>query len=233
MSYNLSDIAEWEWKSFISARESDEKSEYEDSILELIYSIADEKTSLSAIRKAIERVDGKQPENINVQYPKFYMLYPYAKNVNAKNSKDAVVAPIEAPEIKMPAPEMATAGIRGAIAEVSARPKGAAAKVLEIARRFMEDPSYQTRAVIKVKEVIASALIILSKTKQSAMEELLNQIDGKVAVTYKLLGDDVYMTSYDTVAPAGGYLDGDGVYVLESKNITDTWALKLGQGNGS
>ena len=84
---------------------------------------------------------------------------------------------------------------------------------------------------MKVKHVIASALIMLSKTKQGAMEELLNQIDGKVATTYKLLGDDVYMNNYDTIAPAGGYLDTDGVYIIESKNITDSWALKLGQGS--
>lgn len=233
MAYNLSDVADWEWKDFIIARNGEEKSEYEDAILELIYSIADEKTSLSAIRKAIERVDGKQPENVKVEYPKFYMRYPFAKNVNAAKGKNAVVASTAPPEILMPAPEMATAGIRGAIAEVSRRPKGAAAKVLEIARRFMEDQSYEARAVIKVKEVVASALIVLSKTKQQAMEELLNQIDGKVAVTYKLLGDDVYRTDYGDTAPAGGYIDKDGVYVVESKNVTDSWALKLGQGGGS
>jgi hypothetical protein len=229
MAYNLSDVAEWHWRDFILARESHDKTEYEDAILELIYSIADEKTSLSAIRKAIERVDGKQPENINVQYPKFYMRYPYAKNINAANSKDAIVSPIEPPEIKMPAPEMATAGIRGAIAEMSSRPKGAAAKVLEIARRIIENPTDEIRVVIKVKEVIASALIILSKTKQSAMEELLNQIDGKVQVTYKLLGDDVYLTDYGYTAPAGGYIGSDGVYVVQSNNITDKWALQLGR----
>lgn len=230
MGYNLSDVADWEWKDFIEAREGDEKTEYEDSILELIYSIADEKTSLSAIKKAIERVDGKQAENINIIYPKFFMRYPYAKNI------DEVLKlgnPAEQPEFALPAPEMATAGIRGAIAEMSSRPKGAAAKVLEVARRFMEDPMYQTRAVIKVKEVIASALIILSKTKQAAMEELLNQIDGKVATTYRLLGDDFSRTSYETEAPAGGYIAADGVYQVETKNVTDAWAAKLGQGSGS
>lgn len=228
MSYNLSDVADWTWRDFIVAREDDTKSEYEDAILELIYSIADEKTSLSAIKKAIERVDGKQAEKIKVEYPKFYMRYPYAKNTKKLIGTSSTVA---APEVKLPAPEMATAGIRGAIAEVSSRPKGAASKVLEVARRLMQDPSYETRAVIKVKQVVASALIVLSKTKQQAMEELLNQIDGKVAVTYKLLGDDVYMTDYGDTAPAGGYIGLDGVYVVESKNITDTWALKLGQGD--
>ena len=230
--YNLSDVADWEWKDFIIARNGDTKSEYEDAILELIYSIADEKTSLSAIKKSIERVDGKQPENIKVEYPKFYMRYPYAKNIDKLIGKGTVASTV-APEVKMPAPEMATAGIRGAIADVSSRPKGSAAKVLEIARRFIEDPAYQSRVSIKVKEVVASALIVLSKTKQSAMEELLNQIDGKVAVTYKLLGDDVYLTDYGIEAPLGGFLDKDGIYVIESKNVTDTWAAKRGQGNGS
>lgn len=229
MAYNLSDVAEWHWRDFILARENDNKTEYEDAILELIYSIADEKTSLSAIRKAIERVDGKQPENINVQYPKFYMRYPYAKNINAANNKSLAITPVEAPEIKAPAPEMATAGIRGAIAEMSSRPKGAAAKVIEIARRIIESPTTEVRIVVKVKEVIASALIILSKTKQSAMEELLNQIDGKTQVTYRLLGDDVYLTDYGSIAPSGGYIGSDGVYVVQSNNITDSWALQLGR----
>lgn len=227
MGYNLSDVAEWHWKDFIQARDGDEKTEYEDSILELIYSIANEKTSLSAIKKAIERVDGKQPENIKVEYPKFFLRYPMAKNVN-----DKLVITAEEVEAKMPAPEIATAGIRGAIAEMSSRPKGAAAKVLEVARRFMEDPLYETRAVIKVKEVVASALIMLSKTKQQAMEELLNQIDGKVAVTYKLLGDDIYRNCYDEEAPGGGFIASDGVYTIETKDLTNAWALKLGQGNG-
>jgi hypothetical protein len=229
VSYNLSEVADWEWREFIVARNGDEKSEYEDAILELIYSIADEKTSLSAIKKAIERVDGKQPENIKMEYPKFYMRYPYAKNIDKVIGTGKVG---DGPEIKLPAPEMATAGIRGAIADVSHRPKGTATKVLEIARRMMEDEMYPSRMSIKVKDVVASALIVLSKTKQQAMEELLNQIDGKVAVTYKLLGDDVYMTDYGDEAPAGGFLDKDGVYIVESQNVTDQWALKLGQGNG-
>lgn len=233
MGYNLSDVAEWEWKDFVKEFLHGEKTEYEDSLLELVYSIADEKVSLVAIRRAIERVDGKQAENVKIEYPKFFVRYPNAKNINATNGKDAVLAPLEAPTVVMPAPEMATAGIRGAVAIMSARPKGAAAKVLEIANRFIEDEDYETRSVIKVKEVIASALIVLSKRKQGAMEELLNQIDGKVATTYKLLGDDVYFTRYDEVAPAGGYLDKDGVYIVETKNVTDSWALKLGKGDAS
>jgi hypothetical protein len=143
------------------------------------------------------------------------------------------VAPMEAPAVVLPGPEMATAGIRGAIAAMSARPKGAAVKVLEIANRFIEDEDYETRAIIKVKDVIASALIVLSKKKQGAMEELLNQIDGKVATTYKLLGDDFYFTRYDEIAPAGGHLDKDGVYVVETQNVTNSWALKLGKGDAS
>lgn len=233
MAYNLSDVAEWHWRDFIQAREGNDKTEYEDSILELIYSIANEKTSLSAIRRAIERVDGKQPENIKREYPKFYLRYPNAKNLDVLAETQEGASEVKLPEVRVPAPEMATAGIRGAIAEMSSRPKGAAAKVLEVARRIMENPSYDTRAVIKVKEVVASALIMLSKTKQQAMEELLNQIDGKVAVTYKLLGDDFYINRYDEIAPPGGFIDKDGVYVIESKNLTDSWAAKLGQGSGS
>lgn len=227
----LGDMAEWKWQDFCIARENAHNySEYEDTLFEIIMSITNPKTSLAAIRRAIDRVDGKQPENISVEYPKFFMRYPYAKNINAVTSNDAVVAPEVLPEVIVPAPEMATAGIRGAIRVVSSKPKGTAVEVLKLATDISNDPHGTFAYDPKVKGVIAAALIMLSKTKQGAMDELLDQIDGKVKTTYKLLGDDVYMTSYDDVAPAGGHLDADGVYVIESNNITDTWALKLGQG---
>lgn len=229
MAYNLTEMSEWYWPDFIQVRENEDKTEYEDSLIELVLSIVDEKVTVAAIKRAIERVDGKQAENINIEYPKFYVRYPNAKNVVSLVGKEV----IDMPEVSLPGPEMATAGIRGAIAEMSGRPKGAAAKVLEIARRFIDDPMYVTRSQIKVKEVIASALIVLSKTKQGAMEELLNQIDGKVATTYKLLGDDVYFNRYDEEVPVGGIVGKDGVYMIETKNVTNSWALKLGKGDAS
>lgn len=229
MAYNLTEMSEWYWPDFIQSREDEEKTEYEDSLIKLVVSIVDEKVTVAAIKRAIERVDGKQAENINIEYPKFYVRYPNAKNVVNLVGKEV----IDMPAVTVPGPEMATAGIRGAIAEMSQRPKGAAAKVLEIARRYIDDPLYVSRASIKVKEVIASALIVLSKTKQGAMEELLNQIDGKVATTYKLLGDDVYFNRYDEEAPAGGIIGKDGVYMIETKNVTNSWALKLGKGDAS
>lgn len=226
MGATLGDMAEWKWQDYCIAKEqSDQYSEYEDTLFEIIWSITNPRTSLASIRRAIERVDGKQPENISVEYPKFFIRYP-----NARSTK-AIKAPTM-PEVVVPAPEMATAGIRGAIKVLSAKPKGTAVDVLKLARSIADDPHGEFAYDPKVKGVIASALIILSKTKQGAMDELLTQLDGKVAVTYKLLGDDVYLISYDTVAPEGGYLDADGVYIIESKNITDTWALKLGQGSG-
>jgi len=233
MGATLGDMAEWRWQDFcIALEESHDYTEYEDTLFEIIRSITNPKTSLASIRRAIDRVDGKQPDNIKVEYPKFFMQYPNAKNINATKGKNAIAASTAPPEVKVPAPEMATAGIRGAIRVISSKPKGTALEMLTFAKQIMDEPRGVYGYDLKVKGVIAAALIVLSKTKQGAMDELLDQLDGKVSVTYKLLGDDVYMTNYDEVAPAGGYLDADGVYTVESSNITDTWALKLGQGDG-
>lgn len=219
----LTDMVDWLWVDYLREKDKDEYSEYEDTLFQIIWSITDPKTSLSSIRRAIDRVDGKQPDNVRVEYPKFYMQYP-----NVKDTARLIGGPVDdTPAIIAPAPEMATAGIRGAIRQVSSQPRGTALRVLELAKRMIEDPDASYSAQLKVKEVIAAALIVLSKTKQSAMDELLDQIDGKVAVTYKLLGDDVYMISYSDTAPAGGQLDEDGVYFIESQNVTDSWAARL------
>lgn len=225
----LADMAEWLWVEYLREKEADGYSEYEDTLFQIIWSITNPKTSLASIRRAIERVDGKQPENIEFEYPKFYLFYPNATSVAGGEPENKLPSPKV--EVEMPAPEMPTAGIRGAIKHLASQPKGTALRMLELAKRMMDEPYAEYKAPLKVKEVIAAALIVLSKTKQLAMDELLNQIDGKVAVTFKLLGDDVYITRYETIAPAGAVKNSDGVYQIEADNVTNAWVARLAAEN--
>ena len=54
-----------------------------------------------------------------------------------------------------------------------------------------------------------------------------NQLDGKVAEVYHLLGDDVITTSYALEAPAGATLGENGVYRIENKSMGALWIPRL------
>lgn len=155
MAFNLQDIVEWEWSQFVKQYRSNDHSEYEDTLLEVVWAISDPKTSLASIRRVIDRVDGKQARVME--------FVPVGDN---------------GVEVRERVPP--TTAIRMMIAEIAGRKKGTAQMLLDYVKTITEDPFSKHQADPKVKSVIAAALIVLSKTKQGAMDELLDQIDGKV-----------------------------------------------------
>lgn len=82
-----------------------------------------------------------------------------------------------------------------------------------------------------VKSVIVAGLMqLVHKGRISAVFEVFDQIDGKVADKYKLLGDTkVYR--YDAIAPAGAVKNEDGIYQLADDNMTAVWGARLEQLN--
>jgi hypothetical protein len=64
----------------------------------------------------------------------------------------------------------------------------------------------------------------------SAVFEVFDQIDGKVADKIKILGNDVFITRFDQIAPAGAEKNDDGVYQLAADDMTNIWATRLEQG---
>ena len=70
-----------------------------------------------------------------------------------------------------------------------------------------------------MKSAIVAGLVKLAHNgKMSAIDEILNQLDGKVAEVYHLLGDDVVTTSYAQKPPAGAVKGENGVYRIENKS---------------
>jgi hypothetical protein len=83
-----------------------------------------------------------------------------------------------------------------------------------------------------VKSVIVAGLLKLAHDGNlGAIFEVFDNIDGKLVDVIRILGEDVYLTSYDTIAPAGAKKV-DGVYQMEADNTTSKWAISLGKKGG-
>jgi hypothetical protein len=82
-----------------------------------------------------------------------------------------------------------------------------------------------------VKYVIVCGLLrLVHEGKMAAVFEVLDQIDGKVADKVKIMGEDVFLTRYDEVAPLGAVKNDDGIYQVTADNLTNQWAAKLEAG---
>jgi hypothetical protein len=68
--------------------------------------------------------------------------------------------------------------------------------------------------------------------RMGAVFEVFDQLDGKVADKYKILGGDVHFKNYATIAPAGAVRNEDGIYQVYSDKITNSWVARLEQTRG-
>lgn len=79
-----------------------------------------------------------------------------------------------------------------------------------------------------VKSVVAAHLLIMAQKRDiEALYEAFDQIEGKLTETIQVLGEDIYITSYSSVAPPGARLNADGILQLEATDAQAVWAEKL------
>lgn len=82
-----------------------------------------------------------------------------------------------------------------------------------------------------VKSVVAAHLLLMAQRRNiDALYETFDQIEGKLVETLQLVGEDITLISYSTVAPAGATLNADGVLQIEASETQNTWAEKLNKG---
>lgn len=80
----------------------------------------------------------------------------------------------------------------------------------------------------KVKSVVAAHLLVMAQKRDiNALYEAFDQIEGKLTETIQVLGEDIYITSYSSVAPPGAALNADGVLQLEATDTQRVWGEKL------
>lgn len=227
----------WQWDEFVKAEKDTNYTGYEAAVFALIRTASEGK--LGAIKLAIDRVDGKVETPIKFEYPKVYLLFPEATSV-ALPDKDAPMLlttsePVQESqsEAEKEEPVKATTLTLRQTLETMAEQKRILVQVilrrkLEVENAFKQNLPFNEKEVPLVKSVIAANLLNLAeKNNFEAIMEVFDQIDGKLVETIRILGDDLYLSSYSLVAPYGAKKNKDGVYQLAAPQIENSWKQKL------
>lgn len=240
----LKEVINWTWIEFVEAEKDENFSGFEAAVFSLVRTCSDGK--LGAIRLAIDRVDGKIETPVRIDYPKVWFVYPDATRV-------ALPAPGADPPPELsaltilpdPPPEAdedeiksaAVLSLRETVNKMADEKRILTQVILKRKREVEAHPENFTGKaaddVPLVKSIIAANLLNLAeKNNFEAITEVFDQIDGKLVETIRILGDDIFLTQYALEAPVGAIKNKDGIYVLESKMITDQWKQKFGGKDG-
>lgn len=79
LSYFLRLCLNWRYSEFLQKIDDGDHTSNERAIFELIKAIF--KGKLSAMKEALDRIDGKVEQPLDIEFPKFFTLYPNAKEV--------------------------------------------------------------------------------------------------------------------------------------------------------
>lgn len=240
----LNEVIHWTWYDFCLAENDAQYKGYQSTVFALVRACAEAK--LGAIKLAIDRIDGKVETPVEIIFPKIYFVYPHAKSIEGgaepkqlseskelQKSEPAAETPEEEPTQEDESSKLATATLRETLNAMMDAPRALVPLIRE--KKIMTEKVVASDGVVgdspMVKSVIAANLIHLAvdKNKFEAITEIFDQIDGKLIETIRVLGDDVYITQYASVAPEGAVLNENGVYMLENKVSTSVWEEKLRQ----
>lgn len=233
------ELIECRWSQFVQAERAEEHTSAQGVVFAIVRACAEGK--LPAIKESLNRIDGKLAEQIEVQYPKFYITYPHAEvrettvKVGGKDKQIVSVTGVKEPKKdkqSVSAP-LVTGSLRDTLNRMSDAPKSLVNTILEGAKDVDLHEGYaaDTEPLNDplVKSVIVAGLLRMAHNGSlGAIFEVFDNLDGKLVDTIRVLGEDVYLTSYDTIAPAGA-TKVDGVYQVEADNTTNKWAISLGK----
>jgi hypothetical protein len=252
----LTEVSSWRWNEFVKAEHDKSYTSNQSLIFALVRACAMQK--MDAIKLSLNRLDGKLKTPIKIEYPKIFYQYPNATlpepdkatmadvvNGTAKGQAAVGRALIEAAkdqaaitgEVMVPEPpeekDLPSMGLRETLTEMSDYPRDLPQGIVDLAlqtEQWMRNQAPQPDEIPFVKSVVAAHLLILAQSRNiDALAEVFDQIDGKLAETIQLLGDNIYITSYLTEPPPGAYLNKDGVVEVEAVVAQDIWANKLGR----
>lgn len=240
----LREVIDWTWDDFCKAELDADLSGLEGTVMSLVRRCSDGK--LGAIQLAIDRVDGKVETPIKVEYPKVFILFPKAEKIAlGPPPADSALAQLAPPENfdtlnEEPAePEeekihAATMSLRETLRKMADTPRKVPLMIHQ-RKKEVEDAvakgiplDDQKKNIPLVKSVIAANLLTLAESgKFEAITEIFDQIDGKLVETIRILGEDMYLTSYVLEAPYNAKKNKEGVYYLEAPQISDAWKQKF------
>lgn len=229
----LREVSEWRWDQFVKAEKNEDFTTNQSIVFSLIRGCAME--NLNAIRSALGRLDGKVATPVQVLTPKVFYLFPEAEEVQQGDG------PLALPEGDAPKKEVVietgsleespTKGFRETTEKMSELPREFPKAVIEAqeqVEKFMRSEGRMPEKVPMVKTVVAAKILHMAqKGNLDAINEVFDQLDGKLVETIKILGDDIYIKQFGRVAPAGAIRNKDGIYQIEAPAVQNMWAQKL------
>jgi hypothetical protein len=241
----LREVSNWRWDEFVKAEHSENYTSNEAIIFAMIRACVMQ--NMSAIKLAINRLDGKLVTPIRVEYPKIYYLFPNAglaagdvaplKKIEAKEEEPPEVLTGEIIEASA-APEedeqdLPSMGFRETLALMSDYSRVLPQQVIDRAtqtQQWLLSQAEEPEGIPTVKTVVVAHLLAMaSKRNVDAINEVFDAIDGKLVETIQVLGDDLYIVNYSTVAPSEAVPNADGVLQMEATAAQNIWAHKLGR----
>ena len=227
------DIIELTWAELVELEKSKTATNFDSIVTGIARAAA--KSNLKAIQMALDRLDGKIATEVEVEYPKFYTLYPNA----TKTADDPAIIDdtLEDGVLTVPArddvdldhtdeEELPTGSLRAVLERLLDEPKKTVDNLLLTAKEV--DKGNLKAGNPKVKSVIMAGLMkMVHDGRTSAIFEILEQIDGKVKDKFKVLGDDVFIYNYSKIAPAGAEKNDEGIYQIAADNTTNAWVARL------
>lgn len=240
LSEYFAEIVELSWREYLAQERSPDVTSRQALLFAIVRACVEGK--LPAIQTSLDRLDGPVARNIKTILPKFYTEFPYAKSVAVASSVDDGIPTLpSSTEPETQTPPLPDDGLDPEQPVPEELPTGKLRPVLD---KMMDSPQNIPESILKatqacdkydyslgnptVKSAIVAGLVKLAHNgKMSAIDEILNQLDGKVAEVYHLLGDDVVTTSYALEAPAGSVKCENGVYRIENKSMGALWIPRL------
>lgn len=240
----LREVSNWRWSEFVKAEQDMGYTSNQAIIFALVRSCAMQ--NLQAIRLSINRLDGKLATPLKIEYPKIFYLYPNAKvhELEVKPTDTPFGIPCKVLK-QLPKPntlvvqeeesesDLPSLSIRQTVAKMSDYTRELPQRVADQATQMEQYLKKQGEKPLEdplVKSVVAAHLLIMAQNRSiDALGEVFDSIDGKLAETFQVLGEDLYITNYGFIAPDNAYVNEEGVLQVEALSSQDMWAQKLGR----
>lgn len=250
----LREVSNWQWDEFCKAEHDKTYTSNQAMIFALVRACSMQK--MEAIKMSLNRLDGKLKTPIRLEFPKIYYLFPNATLAEGEQVEQPLIdgepahevithyekkevttgdlLPPPLPETPPEAEDLPSMSLRETLTKMSDYPRELPEAIIALAQQTewaMRDkvPMPEDLEIPRVKSVVAAHLLVLAQKRNvDALGEVFDQIDGKLVETIQVVGEDIYITSYSTVAPDGAKLNKDGVLEIEATQAQDLWAQKLG-----
>ena len=233
----LREVSNWRWSDFVNAEIDPSYTSNQAIIFALVRSCAMQ--NLQAIKLSINRLDGKLVTPLKFEYPKVFYLYPnvkLTKGVSDNSHTEIVDIPTAEVELTTVEPtveenDLPSLSIRATISKMSDYPRQVPQKVANDAlavETFLKKNGPKPETDPMVKSVVAAHLLTMAQNRSiDALNEVFDAIDGKLAETLKVLGEDLFVVNYSFEAPEGSVLNEDGILQIEATKAQEMWKKKL------